>query len=381
MNPADFQPNAPGRIVPIAGNEHAFVPSPLPPDWQFPERLWPLLNEASTKLGLLEGVGRHLPAADLLLRPLERREAVQSSAIEGTYATPRELLLFEIEPSEPAREDDPANSWKEVFNSQQALQYGTSSELPLSLRLIRDMHRILLTGVRGQERAPGEFRRVQVAIGTARERRFVPPPVSHLAECLDAFEKYLNTETANHPLVDCMLAHYQFEAIHPFMDGNGRVGRMLLATMVQRRCGLTKPWLYLSDYFARRRDEYVDRLFAISARGEWSEWIEFCLQGVATVADATVVRCEQLRSLHDEYFNRVKAAGGNVRLYAIVEGLFRSPVVRIADLPKRLSVSYPTAKADVERLISAGILSEFADTPIRTVFAHEVFRIAYADLS
>lgn len=130
MNPAEFQPNTPGRIVPIPGNDHAFVPDPLPPAWQFPERLWPLLNEASTKLGLLEGVGRHLPAADLLLRPLERREAVQSSAIEGTFATPRELLLFEIEPSEPVREDDPANSWKEVFNSQQALQYGTSSELP-----------------------------------------------------------------------------------------------------------------------------------------------------------------------------------------------------------------------------------------------------------
>lgn len=195
------------------------------------------------------------------------------------------------------------------------------------------------------------------------------------------FEKYLNTETAFHPLVDCILAHYQFEAIHPFMDGNGRVGRMLLATMVQRRCGLTKPWLYLSDYFARWRDTYVDLLFAVSARGAWSEWVEFCLQGVATVADATVVRCEQLRSLHDEYLNRVKSAGGYVRLYKIVEGLFRSPFVRIADLPKRLDVSYPTAKSDVERLISVGILSELADTPIRTVYAHDVFRIAYADLA
>jgi Fic family protein len=380
MDPAHFEATAPGRIVPIGGNEYAFVPDPLPPAWQFPERLWPLLNEASTKLGLLEGVGRHLPAADLLLRPLERREAVQSSAIEGTYATPRELLLFEIEPSEPVRESDPANSWKEVFNSQQALQYGTTSELPLSLRLIRDMHRILLTGVRGQERAPGEFRRVQVAIGTAAQRRFVPPPASHLADCLDAFEKHLNTEGANHPLVDCMLAHYQFEAIHPFMDGNGRVGRMLLATMIQRRCGLTKPWLYLSDYFARHRDEYVDRLFAISALGAWSEWIEFCLQGVSTVAEATVVRCDQLRALRNDYMRRVETAGGNIRLHAIVEGLFRSPVVRVADLTAILNVTYPTAKSDVERLIEAGILAELAGPSARTVYAHEIFRIAYSDL-
>jgi Fic family protein len=380
MNPADFQPNAPGRILPIGGNEHAFVPHPLPPAWTFPERLWPLLNEASTKLGLLEGVGRHLPAADLLLRPLERREAVQSSAIEGTFATPRELLLFEIEPSEPVRESDPANSWKEVFNSQQALQYGTTSELPLSLRLIRDMHRILLTGVRGQERAPGEFRRIQVAIGTTGQHRFVPPPISELSACLDAFEKHLNTETTFHPLVDCMLAHYQFEAIHPFMDGNGRVGRMLLATMIQRRCGLTKPWLYLSDYFARHRDDYVDRLFAISTQAAWSDWIEFCLQGVAIVAAATVERCEQLRSLREDYLNRVKAAGGHVRLYEVVESLFRSPVVRVADLPARLGVTYPTAKADVERLIGVGILAELHDTAARTVYAHEIFRIAYADL-
>jgi Fic family protein len=380
MDPQIFQANAPGRVIPISGGEHAFVPDPLPPLWSFPESLWPLLNDASTKLGLLEGVGRHLPAADILLRPLERREAMQSSAIEGTYATPRELLLFEIEPTEPVREGDPANSWKEVFNSQQALRYGTTSELPLSLRLIREMHRILLTGVRGQERAPGEFRRIQVAIGTSASPRFVPPPAQELAPCLDTFEKYLNSESDYHPLVDCMLAHYQFEAIHPFMDGNGRVGRMLLATMIQRRCGLTKPWLYLSDYFARHREEYVDRLFAVSTEAAWMEWIRFCLQGVVTVADATLNRCDQLRSLRDDYMKRVTAAGGSIRLLDIVEDLFRSPVMRVADLPARLSVTYPTAKADVDRLVNAGIVTEMGGTSARTVYAQEIFRIAYSDL-
>lgn len=177
-----------------------------------------------------------------------------------------------------------------------------------------------------------------------------------------------------------MLAHYQFEAIHPFMDGNGRVGRMLLATMIQRRCQLTKPWLYLSDYFARHREEYVDRLFAVSTEAAWMEWIRFCLQGVVTVADATLTRCDQLRSLRDDYMKRVTAAGGSIRLHDIVEDLFRSPVMRVADLPARLGVTYPTAKADVDRLVNAGIVAEMSGTSARTVYAQEIFRIAYSDL-
>jgi Fic family protein len=378
MDRRRFKDNAPGRIVPTDGNENAFVPDPLPPKWRFPEKLWPLLNDASTQLALLEGIGRHLPSSDLLLRPLETREAVQSSAIEGTYATPRELLLFEIEPVEPQREDDQANSWKEVYNSQQALQYGATSELPLSLRLIRDMHRILLTGVRGHDRAPGEFRRVQVAIGTS--RRFVPPPPQLLRDCLDKFEKAINREGELHPLVDCMLAHYQFEAIHPFVDGNGRVGRMLLVIMTQRRCSLSKPWLYLSEFFARHREEYVDRLFHVSARAAWSEWVEFCLRAVVEVARSTISQCEQLRSLREDYVNRVNGCGGSLRLHKIVEGLFRSPYVRVADLPERLDVTYPTAKSDVDRLIECGILAELPDTPARTVYSPEIFRIAYADM-
>jgi Fic family protein len=378
MDVGRFRPNAPGRIIPIDGGDHAFVPDPLPPPWHFSEPLWPLLNEASTQLGLLEGIGRHLPSSDLLLRPLERREAVQSSAIEGTYATPRELLLFEIEPVTPTGDDDPANSWKEVHNSQQALQYGASSELPLSLRLIRDMHRILLTGVRGHDRNPGEFRTVQVAIGTS--RRFIPPPPQELSQCLDGFEKAINTPGRYHPLVECMLAHYQFEAIHPFIDGNGRVGRMLLVIMIQRRCSLTKPWVYLSEYFARHREEYVDCLFNVSAKAAWREWVEFCLRAVVDVSRATILRCEQLRSVREQYIDMAINCGGSTRLHQIVESLFRSPFVRVADLPERLAVTYPTAKADVDRLIECGILAELSGLPARTVYAPEIFRIAYSDL-
>lgn len=177
-----------------------------------------------------------------------------------------------------------------------------------------------------------------------------------------------------------MLAHYQIETIHPFIDGNGRVGRMLLTIMIQRRCALTKPWLYLSDYFARHRTEYVDSLFNVSASGAWSPWIEFCLRGVVDVTESTINRCEELRRLREEYMNRVTANGGSIRLHDIVERLFTSPFIRVADLTRQMEVSYPTAKSDVDRLIEAGILADLPGMTARTVYSPEIYRVAYADL-
>jgi Fic family protein len=378
MDLRKFSKTGPGRIVPIEGKEHAFIPDPLPPKWRFPERLWPLLLEARESLALLEGVGRTLPDSSLLLRPLQSREAIQSSRLEGTYATPRELLLFEIEPKQPTSEQDPANDWREVYNYQKSLEFGTTSELPHSLRLIRELHRILMTGVRGREHAPGEFRRVQVAIGPS--FRFVPPPPQYLSECLDSFEKHLHAESVLDPLVDCFLAHYQFETIHPFRDGNGRVGRLLLAMMIQQHCKLTKPWLYLSEFFEKNRDDYRERLFNVSAKAAWTEWVEFCLQGTSEQAKATIQRCENLRIIKDDYMQRLTATGGSVRLNKIVEDLFYSPIIELAHLPERLGVTYPTAKSDAERLVEVGILAELPDTTVRTFYAPEIYRIAYGDI-
>jgi Fic family protein len=378
MDIRKFEQNAPGRIVPSEGGEHAFVPDPLPPAWNFPERLWPLLMEARENLALLEGVGRTLPDSSLLLRPIQRREAIQSSRLEGTYATPRELLLFEIEQKQPTSEGDPANDWREVFNYQQSLQYGTTTELPLSLRLVRDLHRILLTGVRGKDHAPGEFRRIQVAIGPS--YRFVPPPLQYLPDCLDSFEKYLHSANKFDPLVDCFLAHYQFETIHPFRDGNGRVGRVLLAMMIQQRCRLTKPWLYLSEFFEKNRDDYKQRLFDVSAKGAWGEWVEFCLRGTSEQAKATIQRCENLRIIKDDYMQRLGTTGGRVRLNKIVDDLFISPIIELAQLARRLDVTYPTAKSDIERLVDVGILAELPDMPVRTFYAPEIYRVAYGDI-
>ncbi len=376
MDPRLFGEHSPGKLLDLADGDHAFLPHGLPPDWRVPEGLWPLLVEARSELSLLAGTGRALPNPAILLRPLEDLEAIRSSRLEGTYATPRELLLFEIEPREAASAADPANDWREVFNYRQALHAGVSTELPLSLRLIRELHRVLLEGVRGRDRSPGEFRRIQVALGSS--RRFVPPPPERVPECLDSLEKYLHQSDAGFdPLIESFLVHYQFETIHPFVDGNGRVGRLLLALMIAQKCRLSKPWLYLSAYFEQHRDEYIQRLFEVSAKADWSGWIEFCLRGtIAQSRDATE-RCARLLKIREEHVSRLPAIGGSIRLAQIVERIFSSPFLRIADLARDMGVSYPTAKADVERLVVGGILSEVSQATPKTYYAPTVFAIAY----
>lgn len=379
MDKARFKKDAPGKTVQISTGEHAFLPDKLPPTWTMSLELWPLLAEAKQQLGILEGVGRTVPNPGILLRPVQDREAIRSSRLEGTYVTATELLVFEMEPKKSASDDDPANDQREVLNYRRALQHGVESDLPLSLRLIRELHSTLLTGVRGRDRTPGEFRRTQVAIGT--DHRFVPPPPEQLWECLDPFEKYLHTTDRRHdPLADCFLVHYQFETIHPFNDGNGRVGRLFLALMLKQRCGLSKPWLYMSEYFEKNRDEYIERLFNVSAVGDWDRWIEFCLRGVVSQARQTTERCERIRAIRETFTQKVHEIGGSVRLLKIVEDIFQSPFLRIADLARRLEVTYPTANADVERLVQVGILQALSDVSPKTYYAPEVFGVAYEEM-
>jgi Fic family protein len=232
--------------------------------------------------------------------------------------------------------------------------------------------------VRGEEHAPGEFRKLQVAIGSS--RRFVPPPPLNIQHCLDEFERYLHEKDKFDPLVDCFLVHYQFEAIHPFRDGNGRVGRLLMAMMIQQRCQLSHPWLYLSDYFARNREEYIQRLFHVSVSNHWAKWVEFCLRGTAEQATKTIERCDRLRSLREDYMRRLENVGGKVRMNRIVDDLFHLPMVRVVDLPARLGITYPTAKADLDRLVAAGILAELEGEQVRAYYAPEIFQIVYADM-
>ena len=225
--------------------------------------------EAREAIARLDGVGRHMPNHNLLLRPLQQREALRSSSMEGTYATPEELLLYQAEPREPRSSDDRVNAWREVFNYGQALTAGKEildEGYPLSLQLIRTLHAELLRGVRGEEKAPGEFRQRQVQVGAG--GRFIPPPAHYLPECLEALEQSLAAQTGIDPLIRAFMVHYQFEAIHPFNDGNGRVGRLLLSLHIYRSMELGSPWLYLSPFFERHKDDYIDSLFRVSAHND-----------------------------------------------------------------------------------------------------------------
>lgn len=372
MDETRFGPTSPGQLVTIPEGGKAFVPEALPSRYEFDTLLWPLLAEAKAKVALLEGIGRNLPNPGILLRPLESREALQSSRLEGTYITAKEFLLFDLNTE---TESERRSDWREVHNCREALKFGQASELPLSLRLILDLHRILMQGITRSGVNPGRFRDGQVAIGS--NLRFVPPPPHLIQEGLQAFEKYIHQSTPPDPLIHCFLCHYQFETIHPFSDGNGRVGRLLLALMLQQQCGLSKPWLYLSDVLERRREEYCDLLFEVSSRGAWTDWLGFCLRATIDQATETIERCDQLQNVRESIKQRVSECGGNVRLNQIVDQLFISPFIQVADLPEILGVTFPTARADCLRLEAAGILTQLSNVSPITYLSPEIFNVAY----
>ena len=392
MDAEQFSPFKTGHLVPIntiAGQDHAFVPDDLPPKWVMADRLWPLLVEARDRVARLDGIGRTLPHPRLLLQPLQRREAIHSSSLEGTYATPSQLMLFELEreggrrsPRTGAAEDaspNRLNAWLEVWNYYTAMRSGHERLArggPLTTDLLRRLHGMLMKGVRGKDRHPGRFRECQVFVG--RNRRYVPPPPETLGKALDALVGFLAQETSDlDPLVRAFCVHYQFEAIHPFIDGNGRVGRLLLSLSIGRWLRLSYPWLYLSAYFERHRDEYIRRLFRVSTHGEWDEWIEFCLTGTINQAEDAARRCAAFQAIRAEYVTSV--GRGSSRMHDILDMLLDKPMVRIVDVQRMLGVSYPTAKTDVQRLLAAGILEPVEGSYPRAFIAPEVVEIAYGD--
>ena len=381
MDITRFGANPPGVLMLVSGMRdvsHAFLPDRLPPRWEFPEDVWPLLVQARVALAELNGVGRHLPNPDLLLRPLQNREAQKSSSLEGTYTEPEEQMLFEIDPEDPEDADDPRNARREVSNYARALRLRREDDdFPISRRLITRLHEELMRGVRGSDRSPGEFRRLQNQIG--RPARFVPPPAPSIDELISDLVKYMHSDAEVDPLVRSFIAHYQFEAIHPFMDGNGRVGRLLLAVSIEEWCDLSAPWLYMSDYFDRNKDEYVDRLFEVSASGDWIGWVRFCLNGVVVQAEDTRRRCDDLVELNREFHEIVTGLGANARLGPLVDNLFLSPVVRVTDARDRFGVTYPTARRDLQLLEDSGILSPLPDAAQITYFCRPIVRAIYSD--
>jgi len=381
MERGNFSPSMSGRLVPVPNGapdaQLAFVPNNLPPQWVWPERLWKLLVEARTRLASLDGTGKHLPNPELLLKPLQRREAQLSSKLEGTITDPQQQALFQVDPKYPTSDTDPVNQYREVFNYGKALRvrHDGPGDLPLSLRLIRELHAVLMDGVRGSNQRPGEFRTIQNQIG--RPARFVPPPPQFLNETLDAFEKYLHATDDYDPLVRAFMAHYQFETIHPFGDGNGRVGRLLLALTIADWCQLSSQWLYMSAFFEKRKDEYMDLLLGVSTHGNWESWIEFCLQGVVSQAADTEKRCDRLLALYRDFHKRLK--GGSVRLATLVDSLFESPVLLVTTVRERMSVTYPTAHSDLKKLELLGIVKPLDRKGQMAYYCDAIFSVSFGD--
>ena len=383
MDPKEFNPQSmTGVLVPIPNGsvdaQYAFVPNPLPPHWKWPDRLWKTLLDARICLSSLDGTGKHLQSPEILLRPLQSREAQLSSQLEGTVTDPQQQVLFEADPRYPTSKVDPNNAYREVYNYSRALRLrlDNKTDLPLSLRLIRELHRNLMEGVRGADQRPGEFRQIQNQIG--RPARFVPPPPQNLGESLDAFEKYLHSTDDFDPLVRAFLAHYQFEAIHPFRDGNGRVGRLLLSFTIAEWCGLSSQWLYMSPYFEKNKKDYMDLLLSVSTRGAWEEWIEFCLHGVILQSQDAEKRCDKLLALHRDFHLRLR--GGSVRLSQFVDELFIRPIITVNQYKERFHVSYPTARSDLKKLEGAGIVQQLEGLPTITYRCVPIYNITFEEV-
>ena len=378
-----FTPASPGKLLGISapGKDYAFLPDPLPETWQPPSGMVPLLVRAREALARLDAAGRFLPTSRLLLRPLQQREALKSSSLEGTYASPEDLLAYGLSPKEPSSARDPVNDWREVFNYDKALREGQQileQDHPLSNRFIRGLHETLLTGVRGSSKAPGQFRRTQVHIGS--DRRFVPPPAAAIPDLMGDLEKFIHADLEMDGLVRAFFAHYQFETIHPFLDGNGRVGRLLLSLLVYRWCGLHGPWLYLSAFFDRYKDEYIRGLFRVSTEGAWHEWIDFCLRATVVQAEDSMNRVDKLIALQKKYDELIAARNWPGRMHQVVAYLLGSPMIDIPTLAKEFSVTYPTAKTDVTRLIEIGVLALTGRYGrARFYVAREIYHIAYSE--
>lgn len=346
----------------IAGGEpvRAFVPHPLPPVLTLGPADLDLMERANRALGRLDGIARLLPDHDLFLYLYVRKEALLSSQIEGTQSSLSDLLLFEDDRAPGVPLDDVA----EVSSYVAALNHGLErlkEGFPLSLRLIREIHGVLLGTGRGANQDPGEFRRSQVWIGGARPgtARFVPPPPNELMDCLGPFEHFLH-DPATPVLIKAALAHVQFETIHPFLDGNGRVGRLLVTFLLCAEDVLSDPILYLSLYFKTHRDEYYERLQRVRTHGEWEEWLRFFLRGVQETSKGAVDTAREILDLFERDRRRIREAAG-ARASSVLrvhEAMQRRPLLTIGGAAARSGVSVPTAQKALERMARLGITRE-----------------------
>lgn len=377
MDHSIFQDSSPGRLVPTTFTEYrfvdgqlraedvtgvAFVPDLLPPRFPMDQmliELYPAIIAAERTLSELEGSAKHLPNPHMLIDVFARREAILSSAIEDTFSSAEQLALLDIDPEAVENRDQT----REVYNYIRALNHGLESDLPISLRLIRDMHRILLEGSAKGGMRSGEYRHTQNAIGSKNrpfsEARFVPPPPHYLEDLLNDVEKFCNTLDTTLPrLVRFAMIHYQFEAIHPFLDGNGRLGRLLVTLMLCRQGQLSRPLAYVSGFFEQNRQEYYDHLLGVSTHGAWYAWIEFFLRAIVTQCEDALHRADRLLALQNDFHRRVRESRAPALVSELIDRLFLRPVVTAASARDSLGCSHQTAFNYINRLVNMEILSE-----------------------
>jgi cell filamentation protein, protein adenylyltransferase len=359
----------------VGESVRAFVPAPLPPNppVELHGERQRLLERALLACGRLDGVSALLPDPDLFLYAYVRREAVLSSQIEGTQSSLSDLLLFELDEVPGVPFDDVV----EVSNYVAALEYGLArlrGDFPLSNRLLREVHERLLARGRGANKQPGAFRTSQNWIGGTRpgNAKYVPPPPQHVEECMAALERFINVHDDGLPaLVSAGIAHVQFETIHPFLDGNGRVGRLLIALMLFDSKMLAQPLLYLSLYFKQHRAEYYQRLDAVRQDGDWESWLDFFLEGVAITAQSAVDTAHRLLALFRDDATRVHTLGRAAANTLLVFDMLRGrPLATLNAIVKHTGASYPTVSRAIQALDKLGIVREITGRKRERVFAY-----------
>lgn len=359
-----FKKSPSGKVIKTDRDYWAFVPNRLPPKIAFNANLIKLLAEANLLVGKLSEAGNQLPNPNLVIQPYMRREAVESSRIEGTQASLSDLFRYEAFGAENIQDSPKNRDILEVSNYVKAMEYGLEKlkKFPLCLRLLRDAHRILMTGVRGEHLTPGEFRKSQNWIGragaTLNDATYVPPPVDAMHAALSDLEKYLH-DTESYPvLVQCAVIHYQFEAIHPFLDGNGRVGRLLTTLFLCERGYLTHPMLYLSEYFEHNRSDYYDGLLAVSERGEWEHWVAFFLGAIIAQSKNAIDTSQKIIKLFEAYQAKVRSLRMPALTLQLIEQIFINPYITVTEAAHRLNTTFPTANSMIGKLQQAGIVVE-----------------------
>lgn len=381
MDSSLFNQEQQKHLVKTNDGAWAFVPPALPPKVDIAPLVMPLIS-TSNAIGELNGAARRLPNPNMLIQALTRREALTSSAMEGTITTIGDIVLEEAE-ARPGLDDNA----REAFNYAFALRQANKSleKLPISHRVIMEAHENLLSGLsfkRGAGKRPGQYKMHQNAVGKMGESthsaRYVPPPPNETRTCMNQLENFINMpeRTQGQKIIDLALAHYQFEAIHPFDDGNGRIGRMLATLMAQQMKLVELPLLHLSPFLEKNKDEYIDRLFAVSVQGQWTEWISFFLEAIEESCQAAIKTVDRTINLQAEMKDKVRTEARNHRLITIVEHLFNSGWTTISKTQQLCSITFPTAQSDLKKLVKMGMLREVINQRPSIYFAPEIISLS-----